>query len=80
MENAQQKITGIHSYIQSLVPKNLYAYEHVGMCVMYVYVLMFMIHVYIVIQSNVLCIDGIGSYGQASFILLHEVVSYPHLH
>ena len=27
-----------------------------------------------------LCIDGIGSYGQASFILLHKVVSYPHLY
>ena len=27
-----------------------------------------------------LCIDGIGSYDQASFILPRKVISYPHVH
>ena len=29
---------------------------------------------WIILQSNVLCIDGIGSYGQASFVLLHKII------
>ena len=60
---------------------NVHAYEHVGMCV-YVYdtCLHCNIIMWIILQSNVLCIDGIGSYDQASFVLLHKIASYPHLH
>ena len=50
------------------------------MFIIHVYNIIIIIIMWIILQSNVLCIDGIGSYGQASFVLLHQVVSYPHLH